>query len=50
MVMHPTLDVCYVSNKLFNTVCVAQLDGSEPNVVRPRLVPIQYESTFEKRD
>lgn len=50
MVMHPKLDICYVSNELFNTICVAKLDPSEPDVVKPRLIPIQYESTIEDRD
>ena len=50
MAMHPTLDICYVSNELFNTVCVAQLDSSEPEVSKPRLVPIQYASTLENRE
>lgn len=50
MVMHPSLDICYVSNELFNTVCVAQLDDSDPELVKPRLQPIQYESTLENRD
>ena len=50
MAMHPTLDICYVSNELFNTVCVARLDASDPGVSKPRLVPIQYESTLENRD
>jgi 6-phosphogluconolactonase len=47
MALHPTLDVCYVSNELFNTVCVAQLDRSEPTKVKARLIPIQYEPTIE---
>lgn len=50
MAMHPTLDICYVSNELFNTVCVAKLDDSDPTESKPRLVPIQYESTLENRD
>ena len=50
MAMHPTLDLCYVSNELFNTVCVARLDSSDPDVVKPRLVPFQYESTVDDRD
>lgn len=50
MVMHPTLDICYVSNELFNTVCVAKLDSSDPDTVKPRLIPIQYESTLDDRD
>ncbi|MEN0001692.1 MAG: lactonase family protein [Pseudomonadota bacterium] len=50
MAMHPTLDICYVSNELFNTVCVAELDGSEPEKSKPRLVPIQYVSTLENRE
>ncbi len=50
MVMHPTLNLCYVSNELFNTVCVARLDASEPEKVKQRLVPIQYESTLENRE
>ena len=50
MAMHPTLDICYVSNELFNSVCVAQLDGSDPDQSKPRLIPIQYESTLENRD
>lgn len=50
MVIHPSLDICYVSNELFNTVCVAQLDASDPEKVKPRLVPVQYESTLENRD
>ncbi|MCP4791452.1 MAG: lactonase family protein [Gammaproteobacteria bacterium] len=49
MVMHPDLDICYVSNELFNTVCVARLDASESGVVKPRLVPLQYESTLDDR-
>jgi len=50
MAMHPSLDICYVSNELFNTVCVAQLDNSEPAESKPRLIPIQYESTLENRE
>ena len=50
MAMHPTLDICYVSNELFNTVCVAKLDASEPEVSKERLIPLQYESTLENRD
>ena len=50
MVMHPTLDICYVSNELFNTVCVARLDASEPDLLKPRLIPFQYESTLDNRD
>ncbi|MEO1748169.1 MAG: beta-propeller fold lactonase family protein, partial [Pseudomonadota bacterium] len=50
MAMHPTMDICYVSNELFNTVCVAKLDGSEPEKSKERLVPIQYVSTLENRD
>ncbi|MEM1376626.1 MAG: lactonase family protein [Pseudomonadota bacterium] len=50
MAMHPTMDICYVSNELFNTVCVAKLDAIEPSVTKERLVPIQYVSTLEERD
>jgi len=50
MAMHPHLDVCYVSNELFNTVCAANLDSSEPYSSKPRLLPFQYESTLENRD
>ena len=50
MVMHPTLDICYVSNELFNTVCAAHLDSSEPEKIKPRLIPFQYESTIESRE
>ncbi len=50
MVMHPTLDICYVSNELFNTVCVAELDNSDPDTIKPRLLPIQYESTVDNRE
>ena len=50
MAMHPTLDVCYISNELFNTVCVASLDDSDPSASKNRLVPMQYESTLENRD
>ncbi len=50
MAMHPTLDICYVSNELFNTVCVAKLDASDPEESKERLIPIQYESTLENRD
>ncbi|MFK8081270.1 MAG: lactonase family protein [Granulosicoccus sp.] len=50
MVMHPSLDICYVSNELFNTVCVAQLDASEPDQKKPRLHPVQYESTLDNRE
>ena len=49
MAMHPDLDICYVSNELFNTVCVAQLDPTEPAAVKKRIIPIQYVSTIEKR-
>ena len=49
MAMHPSLDVCYVSNELFNTVCVARLDVSNPGAVKPRLLPFQYESTVDDR-
>ncbi len=50
MAMHPTLDLCYVSNELFNTVCVAKLDSSESDAIKPRLIPVQYESTIDDRD
>lgn len=50
MAMHPTLDVCYISNELFNTVCVASLDSSNASTSKPRLIPMQYESTLENRD
>ena len=50
MAMHPTLDIAYVSNELFNTVCVATLDPTEPEAVKPRLVPIQYASTIDDRE
>lgn len=50
MVIHPDLDICYVSNELFNTVCVARLDSSDANEIRPRLLPFEYESTVEDRD
>ena len=50
MAMHPSMDICYVSNELFNTVCVAKLDNSDPSVSKERLIPIQYESTLENRD
>ncbi len=50
MAMHPTLDICYVSNELFNTVCVAKLDASAPSESKERLIPVQYESTLENRD
>ncbi|MCP3662639.1 MAG: lactonase family protein [Gammaproteobacteria bacterium] len=50
MAMHPDLDICYVSNELFNTVCVARLDASEPEKIKPRLIPVQYESTIDNRD
>lgn len=50
MALHPSLDLCYVSNELFNTVCVAKLDASEPEKVKNRLIPVQYESTVENRD
>jgi len=50
MAMHPTLDICYVSNELFNTVCVARLDATDPSETRERLIPFQYESTLDNRD
>ncbi|GAB6052846.1 lactonase family protein [Magnetospira thiophila] len=50
MAMHPNMDICYVSNELFNTVCVAKLDASDPKACKPRLIPIQYESTIDNRD
>lgn len=50
MAMHPTLDICYVSNELFNTVCVAKLDSSNPEEVKARLIPIQYQPTLENND
>ena len=50
MAMHPSMDICYVSNELFNTVCVAKLDASHPDQVKQRLIPIQYVSTLENRD
>lgn len=50
MAMHPELDICYVSNELFNTVCVAKLDSSEPEKNKPRLIPIQYQSTLDNTD
>lgn len=50
MAMHPSLDICYVSNELFNTVCVARLDDSDPDEIKPRLIPFQYESTIDNRD
>lgn len=50
MVMHPTLDVCYISNELFNTVCVADLIAADPQESQERLVPRQYLSTLQNRD
>ena len=50
MAMHPELDICYVSNELFNTVCVARLDASDPDSIKPRLEPFQYESTIDNRE
>lgn len=50
MAMHPTLDISYVSNELFNTVCVAKLDKSDPSLSKERLIPIQYESTLDNRE
>ncbi len=50
MAMHPDLDIAYVSNELFNTVCVAKLDASDPSETKERLQPIQYVSTLENRD
>lgn len=50
MAMHPTLDICYISNELFNTVCVARLDASDPATRKPRLETYQYESTVDDRD
>jgi len=50
MAMHPILNICYISNELFNTVCVARLDASDPVDSKPRLIPLQYESTLENRD
>ncbi|MGX9415736.1 lactonase family protein [Vibrio sp. RC27] len=50
MAMHPRLDICYVSNELFNTVCVAKLDNSDASEVKPRLIPIQYQPTLENND
>ncbi|MCB2101138.1 MAG: lactonase family protein [Rhodobacterales bacterium] len=50
MVLHPNLDICYVSNELFNTVCVAELDASDPAAVKPRLIPRQYCSTVDDRE
>lgn len=50
MAMHPSLDICYISNELFNTVCVARLDRAEPAMIKQRLLPFQYESTVENRD
>ena len=49
MAIHPAMDVCYVSNELFNTVCAARLDASDPAAVKQRLVPFQYESTIDDR-
>jgi len=50
MVIHPRLDICYVSNELFNTVCVARMDNSEANTVKPRIIPVQYVSTVDDHD
>ncbi|MFK8077714.1 MAG: lactonase family protein [Granulosicoccus sp.] len=50
MAMHPSLDICYISNELFNTVCVAKLDDSDPEASKQRLVPIQYTSTLDNRE
>ncbi|MEM9678296.1 MAG: beta-propeller fold lactonase family protein, partial [Pseudomonadota bacterium] len=50
MAMHPTLDICYISNELFNTVCVAKLDKSDPTESKQRLVPLEYASTLDKRE
>jgi 6-phosphogluconolactonase len=50
MVVHPALDICYVSNELFNTVCVARLDSSDKSTIKPRLIPIQYESTVDNNE
>jgi 6-phosphogluconolactonase len=50
MVIHPTLDICYVSNELFNTVCVARLDGSDVASIKPRIIPIQYAPTLDNKE
>ena len=50
MVIHPSLDICYISNELFNTVCVAKLDSTDPDSIKKRLEPIQYESTLDDRE
>ncbi len=50
MEMHPELDICYISNELFNTVCVARLDSSDNATTKARLIPFQYESTIDERD
>lgn len=50
MAIHPDMDICYVSNELFNTVCVAKLDNSTPDTVKARLIPIQYQPTLENSD
>lgn len=50
MAMHPTLDICYISNELFNTVCVAELDNTDPSERKERLIPMQYVSTLDNRD
>lgn len=50
MAMHPTLDICYISNELFNTVCVARLDASDPSETKPRLIPFEYHSTVDNRE
>lgn len=50
MAMHPNLNIAYVSNELFNTVCVARLDASDPGETKQRLIPIQYESTLDNRE
>ncbi len=50
MAMHPDMDICYVSNELFNTVCVAKLDSSDPDTSKERIVPIQYVSTLDNRE
>jgi len=47
MAFHPTLPICYVSNELLNTVCVARLDDTNSDAVKPRLIPEQYLSTLE---
>jgi 6-phosphogluconolactonase len=49
MVIHPCLDIAYVSNELASTVTMGLLDNTEPQKFKSRFIPMQYISTLPEQ-